>query len=104
MKKVSEKWVKQQVVKTLKGLGAYYFYPVANGYMSIGIPDVVACYNGTFLGIECKVNGNKPTVLQQKNLGSITKAGGFSVVIDEHNFKQLEEFILQHQEVLWNER
>ena len=39
MKKVTEKWVKQQVVKTLKSLGAYYFYPVANGGLAFIIDE-----------------------------------------------------------------
>ena len=30
--KVTEKWVKNQVTKQLKELGAYYFFPVASGY------------------------------------------------------------------------
>tara|TARA_R110000751_G_C13572492_1_gene458802 strand:+ start:76 stop:441 length:366 start_codon:yes stop_codon:yes gene_type:complete len=93
MKKVTEKWVKQQVVKTLKSLGAYYFYPVANGYMSVGIPDIVACYQGVFIGVECKANGNTPTVLQQKNLEAITKNGGLAFIIDEHNYNHLEGYI-----------
>ena len=58
VKKVTEKWVKQQVVKKLKDLGAYHFFPVANGYMSSGVPDIIACYQSQFIGIECKANGN----------------------------------------------
>ena len=93
MKKRTEKWVKQQVVKVLKDVDAYCFYPVANGYMSVGIPDIVACYKGTFFGIECKANGNKPTVLQSKNLIAIKKSGGEAFIIDEHSIELLEVFI-----------
>jgi hypothetical protein len=97
MKKVKEKWVKEQVVKVLKKLEAYYFYPVANGYMSVGIPDIVACYRGKFFGIECKANGNKPTVLQCKNLCAISVAGGMSLLIDENNLDMLEFYITGKQ-------
>tara|TARA_R110000868_G_scaffold15115_1_gene69313 strand:+ start:743 stop:1057 length:315 start_codon:yes stop_codon:yes gene_type:complete len=96
-KKVTEKWVKNKVTTKLKEMGAYYFFPVASGYMSSGVPDIVACYNGTFFGLECKANGNKPTALQSKNLVDISKAGGKAFVIDENNVNLLELFITGKQ-------
>ncbi len=93
VKKVTEKWVKAQVVKMLKELDAYYFYPVASGYMRTGVPDIVACYKGRFLGIECKANGNRTTEIQDRNLVAIKKNGGIAVVIDENNLDQLREML-----------
>jgi hypothetical protein len=92
-KKVTEKWVKAQVVKMLKELDAYYFYPVASGYMRTGVPDIVACYRGRFLGIECKANGNRTTEIQDRNLVAIKKNGGIAVVIDENKLDQLREML-----------
>lgn len=92
-KKVSEKWVKAQVVKMLKDLDAYYFYPVASGYMRTGVPDIVACLNGRFLGIECKANGNKTTEIQDRNLVAIKKNGGVAMVVDENNLDELKEYL-----------
>jgi Holliday junction resolvase len=91
--KVTEKWVKKQVTLKLKEMGAYYFFPVASGFMSSGVPDIVACWKGNFLGIECKANGNRPTALQIKNLVDIEKAGGKSILIDETNVELLELII-----------
>lgn len=84
-----EKKVKDKVVKQLKALGAYYFYPVTGGFGSSGVPDIVGCYNGKFFGFECKANGNKPTALQKKNLDEIIGVGGLAVVIDEHNVHEV---------------
>jgi Holliday junction resolvase len=92
-KKVLEKWVKQQVVKMLKDRGAYYFYPVASGYMSIGVPDIVACYKGAFMGIECKAGGNKPSVLQEKNLADITANQGIAMIVNEDNLVAFQNFL-----------
>jgi hypothetical protein len=92
-KKVTEKWVKAQVVKMLKELEAYYFYPVASGYMRTGVPDIVVCYKSHFLGIECKANGNRTTEIQDRNLVAIKKNGGIAVVIDENNLDQLKEML-----------
>ena len=85
MAQTKERAVKQKVVKILKELGAYYFYPVTGGYGSSGVPDIVGCYRGTFFGIECKAGSNKPTALQEKNLADITHAGGVALVINEDN-------------------
>ena len=80
-----EKKVKTKVVAILKELGAYYFYPITGGYGASGVPDIVGCYKGRFFAIECKANGNTPTVLQQREMYKITEAGGITVVIDETN-------------------
>lgn len=90
---VKEKWVKAQVVKMLKDIKAYYFYPVANGYMSSGVPDIVACINGRFVGIECKAGDNKPTALQTKNLNDIINAGGIGTVINEESLDDLHKLL-----------
>jgi hypothetical protein len=75
--------VKDKVVKLLKKYDAYYFYPVASGYGATGVPDIVACIRGKFVGIECKANGGKPTALQTKNLNEIAKNNGYAVLVDE---------------------
>jgi Holliday junction resolvase len=69
-----EKKVKQRVVAQLKELGAYYFYPATGGYGSSGLPDVVCCLDGRFIGIECKAGKGKTTALQDKNLREIEPA------------------------------
>jgi len=92
-KKVTEKWVKAQVVKMLKEVGAYYFYPVASGYMTIGVPDIVACVKGRFVGIECKVGSNQATLLQQKNLLDIVNNGGISVLVNEDALVELKKLL-----------
>lgn len=88
-----EKLVKQKVIKILKAAGAYYFYPVASGFMSSGVPDIVACYKGKFIGVECKSGKNKPTELQLRNLAAIKDNGGFGFVINEENIYMIEEFL-----------
>jgi len=88
-----EKKVKQKVCAKLKELGAYYFYASTGGYGASGIPDIVACYKGKFIGIECKANGNKATALQQKHLREISMQQGISLIIDETNIDMLEYYV-----------
>ena len=86
-----EKKVKRKVVDILKQYGMYYFYPVTGGYGASGVPDIIACYNGRFIGIEVKADlkKNKPTALQQKNLSEIAQHGGVALVIDAYNLDHL---------------
>jgi Holliday junction resolvase len=85
-----EKLVKKKVVALLKVSGAYYFYPVMAGYGMSGIPDLIACYFGTFIAIECKAGKNKPTALQEQNLIRIAEAGGITLVVNEENVNEVK--------------
>lgn len=90
-RKVLEKWVKQQVVKKLKERNVYYFFPVAGAYTSIGVPDIVACIKGRFVGIECKAGTNRPTELQLRNLEAIRDNEGIAMVVNENDLESLEQ-------------
>jgi hypothetical protein len=78
-----ESKVKKQVVAILKQFGVYFFYPVTGGYGRSGVPDIVACWKGRFIGIECKAKGGVPTALQMKNLLEISDKQGISLIVDE---------------------
>ena len=95
-----EKKVKQRVVAQLKALGAYYFYPATGGYGSSGVPDVVCCLDGRFIGIECKAGKGKTTALQDKNLREIEAAGGVALVINEDNVDNLTGIIREWLDIL----
>ncbi len=84
-----EKKVKKKVIEMLKARGAYYAMPVASGFGNAGVPDILACCNGRFVGIECKANGGKPTALQVSNLKQIENAGGVAMIVDEKSITTL---------------
>jgi hypothetical protein len=87
--------VKRKVKEELASLGAYYVMPLTGGFGNSGIPDILCCFNGWFIGIECKANGGKVTRLQQTHLDEIEMRGGISLVVDEHNVKILKQLILE---------
>lgn len=93
-----ESAVKKQVVSFLKEFDAYFFYPVTGGYGRSGVPDIVCCWRGRFIGIECKANGNKPTQLQLKNLHDIYKQGGIAVIVDESGIGMLYTLLVSWEE------
>lgn len=96
MSKTPEGAVKAKCVAQLKALGAYYFYPVMGGYGTSGVPDIIVCYQGLFIAIECKAGKNKPTPLQEKNLDHVRRTGGLALVINETNVDKLTQWIEEH--------
>ena len=84
-----ESKVKKKVTKVLDDLGAYWFYPVASGFGKSGVPDIIACWRGRFVAIECKANGGKVTALQARELSRIGAADGIAVIVDENNVGEL---------------
>lgn len=91
MAKTPEKRVKDACVEILKDFRAYYFFPVMGGYGRSGIPDIIACYKGYFIAIECKAGFNKTTPLQDKELAAIATAGGITLVIREDTIELLQQ-------------
>jgi Holliday junction resolvase len=73
----------------LKANNVYYFFPTTHGFGRSGIPDVVCCVAGKFLGIECKAGKNQPTELQKWEIDAIRASGGKAVVINEANLTTL---------------
>jgi hypothetical protein len=88
-----EKKVKDKVKKLLGEYGAYYFMPATGGFGKSGVPDIVACIKGRFIGIECKANGGKPTALQEKNLVDIMNKGGVAILVDETGIELLKTLL-----------
>ena len=85
--------VKAQVVKLLNAHDAYYFFPATGGFGRSGVPDIIVCFKGHFIGIECKAKNNTPTALQLRELDKIKLAGGDSVVINETNIHLVKEIL-----------
>ena len=62
----------------LASLGSDVFFWKEHGgpYGTSGIPDIICCYKGRFLGLEAKLPGGKLTALQRRALDRINDAGG----------------------------
>ena len=89
--------VKKQVKKILDDLGAYHFSPMTAGFGRSGVPDIIACYKGKFIGIECKSGDNKPTLLQLRNIEDIKRNQGLAIVINEDNIESLLALVKEIQ-------
>lgn len=88
-----EKNIENKIKSYLKSKGAYYFKHHGNQYSQVGVPDIIVCYNGYFIGIEVKNENGKTSPLQEVNLKMIANAGGIGIVA--RNVKDVEEVIYQ---------
>jgi Holliday junction resolvase len=85
-----ESKVKAKIHAMLKARGAYAVNYIGGISANNGTPDILACLQGRFIGIEAKAGKNKPTDLQTLNLKRIDEAGGLALVINEENLIVLE--------------
>lgn len=64
----------------LRAQGAFVFKVHGSALMMAGLPDLIVCYRGKFIGIEVKMPGNKPSARQKFVHDQIRRAGGIVVV------------------------
>lgn len=76
-----EKKVENKIKRYLDGLGAYHIKIHGSAYMPAGTPDILACIDGTFVGIEVKKpKGGVVSELQKLKIKQIKNAGGVAFV------------------------
>ena len=70
--------------KYLASLGSDVFFWKEHGsvYGTNGVPDIICCYKGRFLGLECKRPGGRLTELQKRAIKKINRAGGVACRVE----------------------
>ena len=90
-----KKAVEEPIKEYLFSKHAYFFKVHGSAFMEPGIPDIVCCYKGLFLGIECKAPGklDEQTDQQKVHEENIKKSGGIYLLTDNPNdvIRLLEE-------------
>lgn len=85
-----ENKVQKAIQDYLESIGAYRFKVHGEIFMRAGIPDIIACLKGRFIGLEVKDGNNTPSELQLAHGRKIKKAGGiFGVVYSVDDVKKL---------------
>ena len=72
------------IKKYLSSLGSDVFFWKEHGrvYGTNGVPDIICCYKGRFLGLECKRPGGRLTELQKRAIKKINRAGGVACRVE----------------------
>lgn len=94
----AEKTFENKIKKFLDAHGAFYVKFFANAYTKSGIPDILCCINGYFVGVEVKAQNGKPSEIQLFNIKKINDAGGFAFVLYPSAFDAFKTFVenLEH--------
>lgn len=79
-----EKRVEDSIKDYLFNLGAYYFKVHGSAFMPKGIPDIICCYKGYFIGIEVKAPGKlyNQSDYQKIHMNNILNANGIHILAD----------------------
>jgi len=93
MTQKTETLFSHRVEKELKKRDIWYMKVWGNMYQKSGVPDILACINGKFVGIELKTNTGKTSEIQKKNLSEIRNCGGIGIWVKESDEKRLVEVI-----------
>lgn len=88
-----EKNFENKIKQYLKDHNCYFVKYFANRMTKVGIPDILACVNGHFVGIEVKSSTGKPSELQIYNVKTINECGGFAVIVAPEQWEFLKILI-----------
>lgn len=76
----SEKSIENQIKKWLDSNGYWWMKVHGDMFQKAGVPDIIACINGKFVGIEVKRPGGRVSELQKHQIEQIQKSGGVAFV------------------------
>lgn len=105
----AEKTFENKIKTWLKDHNCYFVKFFANRMTKSGVPDILACVNGYFVGIEVKAQNGHPSELQYYNVRKIREAGGFAYIVYPSGWEDLrnilegllkEDFSREEREVL----
>lgn len=88
-----EKTFENKVKAFIEQEGGWQVKFFANRMTKEGIPDILACINGQFVGIEVKAQNGKPSKLQIYTCKKINAAGGCAFVLYPSGFNRFKEFV-----------
>lgn len=79
-----EKDIVAAIKKYLASLGGDVFFWKEHGgpYGTSGVPDIICCYKGRFLGLEVKLPTGRLTELQKRAIRKINEAGGIACRVE----------------------
>ena len=79
-----ERDVVAAIKKYLASLGSNVFFWKEHGgpYGTSGVPDIICCYKGRFLGLEAKLPTGRLTELQKRAIRKINQAGGIACRVE----------------------
>lgn len=91
--RLREKEFENKVKRFLADEGCWYLKTWSNGTQRQGVPDLLICCNGYFIGCELKGEGGTPSDLQLWNVRKINESNGFAMVLYPSAFDRFKRFV-----------
>lgn len=94
---MKEKTLENKIKEHLKKNGHFHFKFFANAMTKTGVPDIIACINGRFVGIEVKNPNGKGVIslMQQLTCNEINLQGGNAIIVDS-----FDKYLKFYEEVI----
>ena len=90
-----EKNFENRVKDFLKDMGCWQLkYWGGAVFTKSGIPDLLVCCKGAFIGVELKAPKGTPSDLQIYNLRQIDNAGGYAVLLYPDQWETFRNFVI----------
>lgn len=86
---MNEKKFENKIRSMLTERGAWVLKTWSNGVQRSGVPDLIVCYKGYFLGLEIKAKNGRASELQKWNIDGIKKAGGVGMIVYPADWDEL---------------
>jgi hypothetical protein len=83
-----KKFVKNYMFAAFPGI--WYYSPPGTMFGKVGIPDHLYMWNGVFIAVEAKAEGNSPTAMQTKQLLHLKEQGAVVAVVVGRDQKKME--------------
>lgn len=103
---MTEKAFERKIERWLHSIGVYklgthkqdkhieqigcFFKMWGGGMSASGIPDLICCINGKFVGIEVKAKNGRASKLQEINIDSINESSGIGAIVYPKDFEDLK--------------
>ena len=80
---MTEVQLTRKILKALRNRGGLWFKIHGSAYQMTGLPDIIGCYRGRFVGIEVKLPDGKNKLSQRQRLilTRLSRQGGYSRVV-----------------------
>lgn len=88
-----EKNFENKIKRFLDDNGCWFVKYFANRMTKSGVPDILACVNGRFVGIEVKATNGHPSELQIWNRDKIRGSNGICIVLYPEQWNEFVDLI-----------
>lgn len=88
-----EKNFENRIKRYLREQGCYVVKFYGCGGTRAGVPDLIVCANGRFIGVEVKAEDGVVSPLQIKHIEKIKASGGAGIIVTPSEFDEFKNFI-----------